>query len=184
MPLEHFSRVDGSGNWTPNLLHTRPEKIPLHHRPIHNWELLSADLVCGRSDQIKLDPPPTSPPGSLPRWTLKKSTKSAWVFRESAFKWQTWFNEEEVGHCPPGEKIYRGYNWRTLRWWKLAQFFLADPGIPHLMAHRIGSGADLADSESAWADFLEEWLADLIESDQIQMDLPGATDSVCRFKSP
>ena len=59
-----------------------------------------------------------------------------------------------------------------------------DPGIPHLMAHRIGSGADLADSESAWADFLADWLADLIESDKIRLDLPGATDSVRRLKSP
>ena len=31
MPLAHFSKVGGSGIWTPDLLRGRPERIPLHH---------------------------------------------------------------------------------------------------------------------------------------------------------
>ena len=34
MPLTHFSRIDGSENQTPDLLHMRPGSIPLHHQPI------------------------------------------------------------------------------------------------------------------------------------------------------
>ena len=34
MPLAHFSRIGGYGNRTPDLLHGRPEYVPLHHQPI------------------------------------------------------------------------------------------------------------------------------------------------------
>ena len=33
MPLAHFSRIGGNGNRTPDLLHGRPEYVPIHHQP-------------------------------------------------------------------------------------------------------------------------------------------------------
>ena len=33
MPLAHSSRIGGYGNQTPDLLHGRPEYVPLHHQP-------------------------------------------------------------------------------------------------------------------------------------------------------
>ena len=40
MPLAHFSRVGRSGNRTPDLLRSRPERIPLHHQPIYGLGIL------------------------------------------------------------------------------------------------------------------------------------------------
>ena len=45
MPLAHFSRIGRYGNWTPDLLHGRPEYVPLHHQPSGCMVLLRFLLV-------------------------------------------------------------------------------------------------------------------------------------------
>ena len=50
MPLAHFSRIGGYGNQTPDLLHGRPEYVPLHHQPINlisetDWVVINGNPI-------------------------------------------------------------------------------------------------------------------------------------------
>ena len=41
MPLAHFSRIGGYGNRTPDLLHGKPEDVPLHHQPYYLFSTMN-----------------------------------------------------------------------------------------------------------------------------------------------
>ena len=58
MPLAHFSKVGGSGIWTPDLLRGRPERIPLHHQPMEDktFATIMQDEVCIMFQMQKLYP--------------------------------------------------------------------------------------------------------------------------------